>query len=534
MSLPRTALPLALLLLVPALASPTEARTWNDERARCVDPFPCGDLWPAGLVGPFDYTLHDLDVASDDGARLRGTLVLPTLPDGVRAPAILIATPYWGNAHARPGEAGVAAWPEPWELLARNGFAVAAVNVRGSGLSDGCVGMWGERERLDQRVLVDWLATQPWSNGRVGATGISYGGTTAYEAAIAAGPALKAIVAASPVADPFTLHYSPQGLSNPGLNSYRAAYPVAFGQDVCEDVLRNALDAALGPVASRDAAYWEERHLLKRLPNATAAIFVTHAFRDGHHFQPTDVWDAVRSPKRMMLGHWDHTYPTTSTWDATLVAWFDYWLKGVGSPGKLDRVEYLVAGSGWETSRSWPPRGAESRDIAVEGRFRSAPAAALFDPYSTKARACVQEGPDGIPLGVLAVGPVLARKTKLAGNPYADLWVTSTEDGGAITVRLVDLGPTWACAGGAESDARLLAFGQADLRFHATRYDPTPFPIGEAQRVRVDLTPVGETVPAGHRLAIVLDHGHVGVGLTPYWTPVLDVHAGSRLVVPVV
>ena len=41
--------------------------------------------------------------------------------------------------------------------------------------------------------IVDWIVRQPWSNGNVGATGISYEGTTAMLLAATGHPAVKAV-----------------------------------------------------------------------------------------------------------------------------------------------------------------------------------------------------------------------------------------------------------------------------------------------------------------------------------------------------
>jgi len=43
-------------------------------------------------------------------------------------------------------------------------------------------------------VVLDWIAKQPWCNGKVGMRGISYGSFTALQAAAKAPEALKAIV----------------------------------------------------------------------------------------------------------------------------------------------------------------------------------------------------------------------------------------------------------------------------------------------------------------------------------------------------
>ena len=45
--------------------------------------------------------------------------------------------------------------------------------------------------------VIAWLARQPWSNGKVGMLGISWGGFNAIQMALRRPPALKAILAAA-------------------------------------------------------------------------------------------------------------------------------------------------------------------------------------------------------------------------------------------------------------------------------------------------------------------------------------------------
>jgi hypothetical protein len=69
------------------------------------------------------------------------------------------------------------------------------VDVRGTGASDGLWRPWSADEVRDMGPLIDWIVAQPWSNGIVGATGVSYEGTTALLTAAAGRPALKAVLA---------------------------------------------------------------------------------------------------------------------------------------------------------------------------------------------------------------------------------------------------------------------------------------------------------------------------------------------------
>ena len=77
--------------------------------------------------------------------------------------------------------------------FAKHGFACARVDIRGTGGSEGTVPdrEYSEQELDDAVEVIRQLAAQPWSNGNVGMWGISYGGFTAIQVAMARPPALK-------------------------------------------------------------------------------------------------------------------------------------------------------------------------------------------------------------------------------------------------------------------------------------------------------------------------------------------------------
>jgi uncharacterized protein len=57
-----------------------------------------------------------------------------------------------------------------------------------------------ESEGDDARAVIEWIAKQPWSDGRVGMQGFRYGGFVAWAAAKRLPPALKAIATSDPIA----------------------------------------------------------------------------------------------------------------------------------------------------------------------------------------------------------------------------------------------------------------------------------------------------------------------------------------------
>lgn len=104
-----------------------------------------------------------------DGIRLAATLFLP---DGEGPwPAILEALPY------RKDDQTQSYWDEYRRLRDEGGYAVARVDLRGTGSSEGLAA--DEYLPLEQRDLcevIDWLAGQEWCTGAVGMYGASYSG----------------------------------------------------------------------------------------------------------------------------------------------------------------------------------------------------------------------------------------------------------------------------------------------------------------------------------------------------------------------
>ncbi len=79
------------------------------------------------------------------------------------------------------------------------GYAGVVGTVRGKRCSPGSAVPY-EHDSEDAAALVEWIAAQPWSDGRVGMYGGSYEGGTAWAAAKRMPKALKAIMTGAPVA----------------------------------------------------------------------------------------------------------------------------------------------------------------------------------------------------------------------------------------------------------------------------------------------------------------------------------------------
>lgn len=172
------------------------------------------------LHGGFERTSRYLVMR--DGVRIAIDICLPRgLRPGVRVPTIMRQTRYFRRflvrrrARAFLGEATLDPMNAPMRaLFTSRGYAWVDVDVRGSGASFGerpCP-WWLEGEVKDGAEIVDFIVKQPWSNGRVGSTGVSYDGTTADFLATNRHPAVRAVAPRFSLFDAYTDVAFPGGL----------------------------------------------------------------------------------------------------------------------------------------------------------------------------------------------------------------------------------------------------------------------------------------------------------------------------------
>ncbi len=98
------------------------------------------------------------------------------------------------------------------EYYAERGYVALSCSPRGSGGTPGTWRPFEAQEQQDNYDLIEWAGTQPWSSGKVGQTGISYGGISTMKAVAANPPHLKAAVPIVAYQDPYREFAYPGGI----------------------------------------------------------------------------------------------------------------------------------------------------------------------------------------------------------------------------------------------------------------------------------------------------------------------------------
>jgi putative CocE/NonD family hydrolase len=179
-----------------------------------------------------------------DGCRLAVDVYIPrqkAAPAKLATyPALVVFTPYYRRFKLRAGGVGEVS-PNAGKLrdfFVPRGYALVVVDVRGTGASFGTRDSFrSPRERDDSREVVDWIVAQPWSNGVVGSTGVSYLGAAADFLASTGHPAVKAIAPLFSVWDTYADNYFPGGLQIKSLTKSYDHLMVALDHDR-RDLLR--------------------------------------------------------------------------------------------------------------------------------------------------------------------------------------------------------------------------------------------------------------------------------------------------------
>lgn len=305
-----------------------------------------------------------------DGVALAADVLRPQ--SSHRVPAILNFGPYH-----KDGRGGRLAVDSVHRHFAALGYAGVTADLRGLGNSGGTSpGAFAPGEGQDGHDLVEWIAAQPWCDGRVGMWGVSYPGITALSTAATQPPHLQAIVPIHATSDLYRGVVSLGGTNSgfwmradwgPRMAAYNLMPPQ--WQDTAGRWARVWAEHLEGNAPWMEAFsrhpgfddFWRSR--VADMARIQCPSFLVCGWRDLYADCTPRDFAAIQAPRRMLIGPWKHEFPDTAReapaaglWE--MQRWFDRWLKGV--PNGIDQepaVSVYVQGRAgqWRSEDRWPP-----------------------------------------------------------------------------------------------------------------------------------------------------------------------------------
>lgn len=369
---------------------------------------------------------YDTAIRLRDGVRIYADVFRPDSPERV---APLVAWGPYGKHGAVKYEIfpkhGVdPAWtskyagfeaPDPL-YWTRHGYAVINVDPRGMWNSEGDATFYSSQEAADVYDLIEWAGTQPWSNGKVGMSGVSYLAITQWRAAADRPPHLAAINPWEGVSDRYRDMAYHGGIPEDGFGPMWRARRVAFSRGMVEDTTAMYADHPLFD------AYWESK--TPDLSRIEIPAFVVASWSDqGLHNRGTiEGFKHISSKDKWLLVHgrkkWQFYYRPDNV--ELLRQFFDKFLLAKDSGvDTWPRVRFEVRErfyvGDYRDEDVWPVPGTQARPLYLDASTREL----STDTVSTESE--VRYGADGSD-GVVFEHR-FARTTDLVGPMKLHLWV---------------------------------------------------------------------------------------------------------------
>ncbi|MFF2511178.1 CocE/NonD family hydrolase [Streptomyces sp. NPDC058086] len=446
-----------------------------------------------------------VDITGDGGTVLKANVVTPAGADGSRRYPLLVMPTSWGLPQVE--------YLAQAQKLADSGYVVLTYNVRGFWQSGGEIEVAGPPDVADASKVIDWaLANTPADAQKVGMAGVSYGAGISLLAA-AHDKRIKAVSAMSGWADLIDSIYSgrtqhSQATALLGVAGSITGRPSAELQQTLKDFFASNLSKEQEMIA------WGKKRspetYVDQLNKNGAAVFMANGWGDTI-FPPNQYakfYEELTGPKRLEFRPGDHATAEITglfglpndVWTDT-GRWFDHYLRGVDNG--IDReqpVQLKPRTTGaYEGYPDWKSVGATRKKIALAG--------------TTTIHTNVDSGADGGIIFLSSILDQIAQVPPMASIPllprrWAAVWqsekyasvqqvrgtttlhttLTPTKESGTLVAYLYDVGP--------------LGLGKLVSNAPYTFHGQTP---GEPFGVDLELYSTAYDVPAGHRLALVVD-----------------------------
>ncbi|TKG71874.1 CocE/NonD family hydrolase [Prauserella endophytica] len=500
-----------------------------------------------------------------DGTRLAAKIWRPVSSDDQPVPGILEYIPY----RKRDLTAVRDSIHHPY--LAGHGYACVRVDIRGTGESEGVLtDEYLELEQRDAEDVLEWIANQPWCDGRTGMMGISWGGFAALQVAARKPETLRAIAIASFTDDRYSddFHYMggcllSDNLAEAGTMFAHGTLPPdpALVGDRWRDMWRERIEAS-GPwvdtwlLHQRRDDYWRHASVCENYSGVRCPVLASSGWADGYSNAVARLLANLDVPRKGLVGPWSHKYPHLGEpgpaigYLQELVRWWDHWLKDVDNdvmdgPMLLTWMQDSVPPSTsyedrpgrWVGEPSWPSPNVRDVELPLSRHRIGRPGEEVADePLTVQSPLSVgqfagkwasynappdmpydQREEDGGSL-VFETDP-LPETCEIHGAPRVCLEISADQPVAMVAARLSDVLP--------DGRATRVTYGVLNLTHRDGHDIPKPLEPGKRYQVSFDLNVVAQAFPAGHKIRLSLSSSYWPLVWPSPEQTCLTVHTGG-------
>ena len=478
----------------------------------------------------------------------------------------------------------------PMREVGRHGYVYVVADVRGGGASFGSrTDPYPPVEVLDSYDIIEWIAKQDWCDGKVGMYGISYGGSAQFTAATGKSSHLRAIFPEMATFDIYPFCY-PGGIFRKQTVQKWSQYTSSLDRNlssqvapVDDDRQGMLLKAAIKEHYSNPNVFKESsaqpfrdgfmqsskgQHYITHSPyshleqinQSGAGVYLRAGWWDMY---PKDMllWYVnLKTPKKIVIGPWNHYSSEGFSRGEEMRQWYDYWLKGIDN-GIMEEppIKYYTLsapnGKQWRSSYSWPPESS----VYQKYYFRAGPSGSVRsvnDGILSREKPAISEGYDSYTVDYTTTSGTATRWTsggvkpnypdmqsndrkgltyttaplknavEVTGHPVIHLWIISSEKDGDFFAYLEEVdkygASDYISEGMLRASHRKLhpaPFNNLGLPYHRSFQEDIEELPSEPVELIFDLLPISKMFVTGQRIRITITCSDKDNASTPVLNP---------------
>jgi predicted acyl esterase len=421
---------------------------------------------------------------------------------------------------------------------AKTTYGFVSVNRRGRHESTAAGYPGAPTVGQDGADVVKWIASQPWSTGKIGMFGRSADGLNQY---ITAAEHPKNLTAIAPsvrgLPDDYIRYYRGGVLKEAGYKVATELWPTLWENLVVHPQMDRWWETWMGtgPTAADIdiptlliAGWWDHN-----------IDFSFNAYRD------IRAQGASGDKTKLVIGPWSHSYvgrlqqgdlqypKAVEENKAYLRRFYDYWLRGIdnGIYHEPPIYYYQLGEEAWRFTATWPPPGVSHTKYYLQETGQLSPTAPagesegpggyVYDPNdpspavggqfigpSSRLYPDLISGPayqdDDVIAGrddyVIYDTPVLTGDLEVAGSPRARLYIECDRPDTDVIIRLCDFDPN----GPSGKKTLLITTAPQRMRYRSSWTGPSWMEPGKVYEVEIELDTLGYTWKKGHQVRIIV------------------------------
>ena len=271
-----------------------------------------------------------------DGIKVTLKIYLPHIAntDIDKFPALYLAGPY---GHEFSGTPPSIADTGPIDWYGEKGYAVVQADIRGTGKSGGTYSFLARDEQQDHYEIIEWIAAQHWSNGKIGGFGQGYYATSQWMMAIQNPPHLSCIAPFAGIADTYRHWIFPGGIaSSTAVEWYEQAVRQLNGKrpaNISGKLIKFDLSYQQLAHPNYDS-FWQQRSAFENLKEIKVPV-LSLAYASGGLYPSDNLssYNKLQAAKKLLLINSNNTppeqlYTSRVFHESNVLPFYDWCLKG--------------------------------------------------------------------------------------------------------------------------------------------------------------------------------------------------------------